>query len=182
MMLRPQERHILALVADDAAALHVAPPRVRFVKTSCGPCYEALFNRIEIDRETLALPEPLLRIVVAHEVGHATQRATMLLDLALTVLSVMALLAIPCITFATSPGADLWRVSVPGLAFVAAFFACAKLWRVHGAQRSAAFELDADMKAASICGCSSTLAALEAMAARGHISAARIDAMRERLQ
>ena len=181
MKPRAEERHVLALVADDAAALHVAPPRVRFVKASGGPCYEALFNRIEIDRATLALPEPLLRIVVAHEVGHATQRKSMLLDFAWTALAVAALLAIPCIAFATSRGADLWRVSVPGLIFVLAFFACGKLWRAHGAKRSAAFELDADAKAASICGPASALAALEAMAMRGHIDAARLDAMRARL-
>lgn len=181
MELRAEERHVLALVADDAAALHVAPPRVRFVTSSCGPCYETLLNRIEIDRDTLALPEPLLRIVVAHEVGHATQRRSMLLDFARTLASTMTLLAIPCITFATFPGEDLWRVSVPGLAFVLAFIACLKIWRARGEKRSAAFELDADAKAASIYGPASALAALEAMATRGHISAARLDAMRARL-
>jgi predicted metal-dependent hydrolase len=99
--LRVEEQHILSLVAADAAALHVTPPHVRFVTECAGPCYEALFNRIEVDRATLALPEPLLRIVVAHEVGHATQRGTMLLDFAWTVLSVMALLSIPCVVLAT---------------------------------------------------------------------------------
>ncbi|KXV06270.1 hypothetical protein CR51_12030 [Caballeronia megalochromosomata] len=179
--LRAQEQHILSLVDADAAALHVTPPRVRFVTASTGPCYEALFNRIELDRATLALPEPLLRIVVAHEVGHATQRKTMLLDFAWTVLSVTALLSIPCIVFATSSDEELWRVSVPGLGFVVAFFACGKFWRARGAKRAAAFELDADAKAASLCGPASALAALEAMAARGHIDAARLDAMRARI-
>jgi hypothetical protein len=129
---RAEEQHILSLVADDAALLHVATPRVRFVTTSSGPCYEALFNRIELDRATLALPEPLLRIVVAHEVGHATQRNSMLLDFAWTVLAAMALLSIPCIVFAISPDDDLWRTGVPGLGFVLAFFACAKIWRMSG--------------------------------------------------
>jgi hypothetical protein len=181
MKLRAEERHVLALVADDAAALRVTPPRVRFVTSSCGPCYETLLNRIEIDRETLTLPEPLLRIVVAHEVGHATQRRAMLLDFARTIGSTMTLLAIPCITFATLPGEDLWRVSVPGIAYVLAFIVCAKIGRAQGEKRSAAFELDADVKAASIYGSASALAALEAMATRRHISAARLDAMRARL-
>lgn len=176
-----EEEHVLSLVADCAVALHVRPPRVRFVRTPGGACYEALFNRIEIDRGTLALPEALLRSVVAHEVGHATQRRTMLLDFALTSLVVTALLSIPCFMFAASSDAELWRVSVPGLGFVLAFFACWKIWRVHGARRSAAFELDADAKAASICGPASALAALEAMAMRGHIDAARLDAMRARI-
>ncbi|WP_250515969.1 M48 family metalloprotease [Caballeronia sp. INDeC2] len=179
--LRVQEEHIVALVAADAAALHVTPPHVRFVKRGAGPCYEALFNRIEVDRDTLALPEPSLEIVVAHEVGHATQRRTMLLDFAWTVLSVTALLSIPCIVFATLPDEEFWRVSVPGLGFVAAYFACGRLWRIRGAKRSDAFELDADAKAASLCGAASALAALEAMATRGHIDKARLDAMRARL-
>jgi len=173
-----EERHVLSLVADDAAALHLAPPRVRFVAASAGPCYEALFNRIEIDRATLALPEPLLCIVVAHEVGHATQRRAMLIDFAWTSLCVAMLFAIPCVFFASSSDEDLWRVSVPGLGFVLAYIACWKIRRAHGASRSAALELDADAKAASICGPASALAALEAMAARGHIDAARIEAMR----
>ncbi|SAK44636.1 hypothetical protein AWB78_00531 [Caballeronia calidae] len=180
MQLRAQE-HILSLVAHDAAMLHVAPPRVRFVNTSGGPCYDALFNRIEIDRATLALPEALLHIVVAHEVGHATQRKAMLLDFARTGLCIAALLAIPCFMFATSPDEDLWRVSVPGFGFVLAFIACSKIWRAYGVKRAAAFELDADAKAASICGPESALAALEATAMRGHIDAARLEAMRSRL-
>ncbi|SAK48669.1 hypothetical protein AWB76_01233 [Caballeronia temeraria] len=179
--LGAQEQRILSLVADDAAQLHVAPPRVRFVTTSSGPCYEALFNCIELDRATLALPEPLLQIVVAHEVGHATQRKRMLLDFAWTMLSVMALLSLPCIVFATSSDEDVWRVSVPGFGFVLAFFACARLRRARDAKRAAAFELDADAKAALLCGPASALAALEAMATRGHIDAARLDAMRARL-
>ncbi|SPB13561.1 Protease HtpX [Caballeronia novacaledonica] len=178
---RAEEAHILSLVAADAAALHVAPPHVRFVTRSSGPCYEALFNRIELDRATLALPEPLLRIVVAHEVGHATQRGTMLLDFAWTVLSVTMLLSIPCIVFALSPDQELWRVSVPGFAFVVAFFVCGKIWRTRSVERSDAFELDADAKAASLCGAASALAALEAMSTRGHIDTARLDAMRARL-
>ena len=104
-----------------------------------------------------------------------------MLDFAWTVLSVTALLSIPCIVFAISSDEDVWRVSLPRLAFVAAFFACAKIWRARGAKRSAAFELDADAKAASLCGTASVLAALEAMATRGHIDAARLDAMRARL-
>lgn len=175
-----KERHVLALIATDAAALHVAPPRVRFVESCGGPCYEALFNRIEIDRETLALPESLLRIVVAHEVGHATQRATMLFDFACTLMATTALLTIPCIAFATAADVDLWHVGVPGLGFMAAFIACSKIWRAHGAKRSAALELDADAKAAAICGAAPALAALEAMATRAPISAARLHAMRAR--
>ncbi|SAK53103.1 hypothetical protein AWB79_01978 [Caballeronia hypogeia] len=178
---RAQEDHVVSLVANYAAALHVGAPRVRFVTTPFGPCYEALFNRIEIDRGTLALPDALLRIVVAHEVGHATQRKSMLLDFAWTVLCVAALVSIPCMVFATSPDEDLWRVSVPGAGFALSLIACRKGWRAHGAKRSAAFELDADAKAASICGPASALAALEAMAERGHIDAARLHAMRARL-
>ena len=106
----------------------------------------------------------------------------MLLDFAWTVLSVMALLSIPCVVFATSSDEDFWRVSVPGFGFVMAFFACGKIWRARSAKRSAAFELDADAKAASLCGAASALAALEVMAARGHIDAARLDAMRARLE
>ncbi|MCI1043379.1 M48 family metalloprotease [Caballeronia zhejiangensis] len=179
--LAAQEQRILSLVADDAALLHVATPRVRFVNTSNGPCYEALFNRIELDRATLALPEPLLRIVVAHEVGHATQRKTMLLDFAWTVLSVMMLLSVPCIVFAISSEDDLWRITFPGIGFAFTLFVCLKIWSVRAAKRAAAFELDADAKAAALCGPESALAALEAMAARGHVDAARLDAMRARL-
>ena len=175
------EDHVRLLVATDAAALHVAAPHVRFVKSSFGPCYEALFNRIEIDRGTLALPEPLLRIVVAHEVGHATQRKTMLLDFAWTTLAMAALMSIPCIMFATLRGDELWRVSAPGLGFVLAYFACWKLRRTRAAKRSAALEIDADAKAASIYGAASALRALEAMSSRGHIDAARLDALRARL-
>ncbi|SAK75827.1 hypothetical protein [Caballeronia ptereochthonis] len=179
--LPAEEDRIRSLVAADAAALRVAPPRVRFVKTSGGPCYEALSNCIEIDRSTLALPEPLLRIVIAHEVGHATQRKTMLLDFVRTALVVAALMSVPCVMFTTLPDEELWRVSVPGFGFVLAFFACWRMRRAHGAKRAAALELDADAKAASIYGATPVLQALEVMATRGHIDAARLDAMRARL-
>jgi hypothetical protein len=53
---------------------------------------------------------------------------------------------------------------------------------MRSAKRSAAFELDADAKAAALCGAASALAALEVMATRGHIDAARLDAMRARLE
>jgi Zn-dependent protease with chaperone function len=181
MNTRFAQDHVRSLIADDAAALHVAAPRVRFVATSGGPCYEALFNRIEIDRSTLALPEPLLRIVVAHEVGHATQRKAMLLDFARTALAMAALMSVPCVAFATLPDEELWRVSVPGFGFVLAFFACWRVLRARGLKRSATLELDADAKAASICGAALALQALEAMATRGYIDTARLDAMRARL-
>ncbi|BAN27871.1 hypothetical protein [Caballeronia insecticola] len=176
-----EEGHVRSLVAADAAALRVAPPRVRFVTSSGGPCYEALFNCIEIDRGTLALPEALLCIVVAHEVGHATQRRAMLFDFAWTALAMAALISIPCVLFATLSDDELWRVSMPGMGFVLAYFACWKMQRAHGAKRSAALELDADAKAASICGAAPALQALETMSLRGHIDSARLDAMRSRL-
>jgi Zn-dependent protease with chaperone function len=181
MNTRLAQARVRALIATDAAALHVAPPYVRFVTTSGGACYEALFNRIEIDPGTLALPEPLLSVVIAHEVGHATQRRTMLVEFAWSALIMTALISIPCFLFATSSDEEFWRVSTPGMGFVLAFFAFRKIWRVRAVKRAAAFELDADAKAASIHGPDSALQALEAMAARGHIDDSRLEAMRARL-
>lgn len=174
--------HVRALIAADAAVLHVAPPRVRFVTRGGGPCYEALFNRIEIDAATLALPEPLLNVVIAHEVGHATQRRTMLFDLARAMLLMAALMSVPCVLFAASPEEELWRVSAPGIGVVLALFASRRIWRTHAARRCTALELDADAKAASIHGASLALQALEVMATRGRIDTARLDAMRARLR
>lgn len=51
----------------------------------------------------------------------------------------------------------------------------------RAAKRAAAFELDADAKAAQLCGAASTLQALEAMSRCVHIEPARLDAMRARL-
>jgi Zn-dependent protease with chaperone function len=168
------EEHVRGVVQRFAATLHVRAPRVRFVRASAGPCYEALSNRIEIDEQTLSLPEPLLRIVLAHEVGHATQRRKMLLDFAWTGVGLSALIAVPCIVYAGSLEREIWRVSAPGLAFVLAFIA----YRTRARRRTAALELDADAKAAQLCGAAPTLEALEAMALRVHIEAARLDAMR----
>lgn len=96
MHAKTPEQHVYGLVAHYAHALHVKAPRVRFVRTSSGPCYEALFNRIEIDAYTLALPEPVLTLIVAHEVAHATQRGHMLLDLAWMSLGTAVLFFVPC--------------------------------------------------------------------------------------
>ncbi|WP_244285615.1 hypothetical protein [Caballeronia concitans] len=179
-IMETAEQHVSRLVANDAAALGIAPPVVRFVATNSGPCYEALFDRIEVDARTLLLPEPLLRLVIAHEVAHATQRRALLLDFAWTVLGVAALIAGPCVMFAAWPDEDLWRVSVPGAVFafvVAMFF---KAWRAHGARRAIALELDADAKAALICGARPALQALEEMTKRGIVDEIRLQAMRER--
>lgn len=107
--MEPQspEQRARRLVAGFADTLRVWRPRVRFVKASAGPCYEALFNRIETDTRTLMLPDSMLDIVLAHEVAHATQRRSMLLDLAWTGLASAALLSIPCIVFATSTDDDV---------------------------------------------------------------------------
>jgi hypothetical protein len=174
--------HARDLVARYATLLDVTPPGVRIVNASAaGPCYEALFNRIEIDTRTLALPELLLCPVLAHEVGHATQRGRMLVDFALTVLGTAALLAVPCYLFASSSEADSWRACAPGLGFTLAWLTLRRALRPRARRRAAAFELDADAKAAQLCGAARTLDALEAMAQRMDIDPARLDAMRARL-
>jgi len=176
------EQHASQLVSGYAAALGIAAPDVRVVEGNVAPCYQALFNRIEIDRRTLALPEPLLCLVVAHEVGHATQRAALLTDFAWTLFGVAALLAAPCIMFAALPADDLWRVSIPGACFVLVLASSYKAWRAHTARRAMALELDADAKAAQLCGALPALHALEAMATRGPVHAARLEALRDRLR
>jgi hypothetical protein len=183
MSAEPQspEQRARSLIAGFAQALNVKAPQVRFVAASAGPCYEALFNRIEVDARTLALPDALLCIVLAHEVAHATQRRSMLFDFAWTGLGTMALLSVPCVMFATSTDDDIWRVSIPGLGFALAWIASWKTWRPHAAKRATAFELDADAKAAQLCGVASTLNALEAMSRRVHIEPVRLAAMRARL-
>lgn len=50
------------------------------------------------------------------------------------------------------------------------------LLRSRAKKRAAAFELDADAKAAQLCGASRALQALEIMALRVHIEPARLDA------
>jgi Zn-dependent protease with chaperone function len=172
------ERHVRNLVAQYAHALGVKSPCVRFVQTSPGPCYEALFNRIEIDECTLALPEPVLSIIVAHEVAHATQRRNMMLDLAWTGIGTAALLFVPCYVFAVSSGDDLWRITAPGACFTLAWILGLRFLRSRARKRAAEFELDADAKAAQLCGPSRALHALEAMALRVYIEPARLDAMR----
>jgi Zn-dependent protease with chaperone function len=174
------ERRIRSLIEGFAVALNVKPPHVRFVEASSGPCYEALFNRIEIDERTLTLPDSVLRMVLAHEVAHATQRRSMLRDFAWTGMGATALLSIPCVAFATFSDDDLWRVSMPGLGFTFAWMAGWKLMRPHAARRAAAFELDADAKAAQLCGTACALHALLEMSKRVYIEPARIEAMRER--
>ncbi len=181
MLTNAAEQHARDLVARFAMGLRVKTPRVRFVKTSSGPCYEALFNCIEIDEQTLALPESLLCLVIAHEVGHATQRGTMLLDFVWTGLGAALLLSVPCYMFATSSEGDVWRISAPGLGFALAWFGAWKALRLRATKRAAALELDADAKAAQLCGVACAMNALEVMAQRVHIEPARFDAMRARV-
>jgi Zn-dependent protease with chaperone function len=174
-------QHARDVVTHYAAMLHVSVPSVRIVNTSAaGPCYEALANRIEIDTRTLDLPEPLLRLVLAHEVGHATQRRRLLLDLLSTCLFTTALLSLPCYLFATSSTADIWRISAPGLGFIIAWLMLRRALRPRATKRAAALELDADAKAAQLCGAACALDALETMAQRMHIEPARLEAMRVR--
>lgn len=168
------EEHVSNVVRRFADTLHVRMPGLRFVKSASGPCYEALSNRIDIDERTLNLPEPLLCIVLAHEVAHVTQRTKMLFDFALTGIGVTALIAVPCAVFAASAEREIWRISVPGLVFVLAYIA----YRRHSSQRTMKLELDADAKAAQLCGASDALQAMEAMAQRGYIEPVRLDAMR----
>ncbi|WP_244850873.1 M48 family metalloprotease [Caballeronia sp. SL2Y3] len=169
------------LVAHYAQALSIATPGVRFVETSCGPCYDALFNRIEIDSRTLALPEPALRLVLAHEVAHATQRPALLADFVLTLLGVSLIFAVPCALFASLPDAELWRVSVPGACFALVLFASRRAWRTHADARAARFELDADAKAMRLCGSQTTLDALDSMVAHGYLDATRHRALKHQL-
>jgi Zn-dependent protease with chaperone function len=176
----PEQRARL-MVQRFSAALHVRTPDVLVVKAAAGPCYEALFNRIKIDERTLALPESLLSMVLAHEVGHATQRARMLLDFFWTGLGTAALLSVPCIVFATSSGDDIWRVSAPAIGFALALLVCRNALRPRVRKRITALEIDADAKAAQLCGAASALQALEAMSQRVYIEPARLDAMRARL-
>jgi Zn-dependent protease with chaperone function len=168
------EEHIRSVVRRFADTLHVRTPELQFVKSVSGPCYEALSNRIDIDERTLNLPEPLLCIVLAHEVGHATQRRKMLLDFVLTVIAVTAWIVVPCVMLAASAEREIWRISAPGLVFVLAYIA----YRRRVSYRTMKLELDADAKAAQLCGASHALQALEAMAQRMYIEPARLDAMR----
>jgi Zn-dependent protease with chaperone function len=179
--MQPSEQRARALVERFSAALKVRTPDVHVVGRSGGPCYEALFNRIELDERTLALPDALLCIVLAHEVGHATQRASMLLDFVWTGVGTALLLSIPCIVFATSSASDVWRVGVPALGFALALFICRNTLLPRIRKRSAALELDADAKAAQLCGAATALQALEAMSRNVYIEPARLDAMRARL-
>ncbi|VXB06116.1 conserved hypothetical protein [Burkholderia sp. 8Y] len=176
-----REAHASRLVADYAAALGIAPPDVRFVQTSPGPCYEALFNRIEIDSRTLGLPEPALRLVLAHEVAHATQRAALLADFLWIVLRVTVMFSVPCILFAALPDRELWRVSIPGACFALIWVASWWAWRIRASKRAVTLELDADAKATQLCGSQATLSALEVMLMRGYIDADRFHAMQDRL-
>ncbi|WP_175946066.1 M48 family metalloprotease [Caballeronia sp. BCC1704] len=166
------------LVAHYAQALGIATPGVRFVETSCGPCYDALFNRIEIDTRTLDLPERALRLVLAHEVAHATQRAALLADFAAIVLFVSLLFAVSCALFASLPEAELWQVSIPGACLALTVIASRKAWRARADARLARLELDADAKAALLCGPQATRDALKLMVARGYVDAARLHGMR----
>ncbi|WP_244817332.1 M48 family metallopeptidase [Caballeronia sp. Lep1P3] len=173
--------HASHLVARHAAALGIAPPAVRLVTASRSPCYEALFNRIELNERTLALPEPLLSLVLAHEVGHATQRLALLADLVLTMLAVALLIAVPCVAFVFLPDDDLWRVSIPGAGFAMLAAVSWTAWRPHAAKRAIAMEIDADAKAAQVCGAQPALLALEALAMQGIVDAVRLEAMRGRV-
>ncbi|MFM0049458.1 hypothetical protein [Caballeronia grimmiae] len=178
-MEAPQQ-HVMHLVARYAAILGIAPPIVRLAASHSGPCYDPLFNRIEVDAPTLALPEPLLCLVLAHEVGHATQRTALLFDLTKTVFGVTALIAGPCIMFAAWPGEDLWRISIPGALFAILMALLFPTWRARTVQRAKALELDADAKAATLCGARIALEAMEIMAKRGRVDAIRLNVMRER--
>jgi Zn-dependent protease with chaperone function len=126
------------------------------------------------------LPEPLLCLVLAHEVGHATQRTALLFDLTKTVFGVTALIAGPCIMFAAWPGEDLWRISIPGALFAILMALLFPTWRARTVQRAKALELDADAKAATLCGARIALEAMEIMAKRGRVDATRLNVMRER--
>jgi Zn-dependent protease with chaperone function len=169
------------LVAQYAQALGIATPGVRFVETSCGPCYDALFNRIEIDSRTLGLPEPALRLVLAHEVAHATQRAALLADFVATLFGVSLMFAVPCVLFAALPDGELWRVSVPGAGFALIALASRKARRMRADARAARLERDADAKATRLCGSQATLDALNVMLTRGYIDATRLHALQHQL-
>ena len=172
------EERARRLVASYAATVHIRSPSVLITHSWDGPCYEALPHRIEIDEGTLALPDAPMCAVIAHEVGHATQRRALLLDLALTGLGLAALIAMPCLIFAMSGGDDLWRVSVPGMALLLTLVAFMRATRPRVAQRILALELDADAKAARLCGAASTICALELRSNGQCLDATRLEALR----
>lgn len=174
------EQHVRILVANFAATLRIAPPRVRFVKSSCGSCYEALFNCVEIDSDTLGLPEAPLRLVVAHEVAHATQRRALLQDFSVTSLVLALLIAVPCMMFVALPDEEFSRVTLPGLGFIFALILLAKACRPVMAKRAAELDLDADAKAAELCGTALACQAMQALAQSSRIDPARLAAMRQR--
>jgi Zn-dependent protease with chaperone function len=174
------EARARALVAHYAASVHIRPPSVLFTGNCGGPCYEALPHRIDIDEGTLALPDALMRAVIAHEVGHATQRKALLLDLGLTALAlgVLIAIAIACLLFA-APGSDeLWRVSVPGAGLLLTLAALMRAARPRVTRRILELELDADAKAARLCGAASTIRALEQRSNHTRFDTARLEALR----
>ncbi len=71
------------------------PPTLRLKKANGGDgLYDPFLHRIEINETLLTGSDEHLRVIVAHEVGHATQRQELLLEKALLIGVVIAIVAL----------------------------------------------------------------------------------------
>jgi Zn-dependent protease with chaperone function len=172
------EEEVRTLVSKFAAALRIPTPNTRLSKITKAPCYDPVFNRIELSEEFLELPDQIVMVILAHEVGHAAQRRTLLLDLLKTGLSTASLIAVTWIFLASLPPDAPWRLIVGLAVFPPTYAAYLKFASLRQTKHNLALELDADRKAAMLCGPEATLAALDCLSNYALIREDRLAALR----
>ncbi|MFM0136300.1 hypothetical protein [Caballeronia grimmiae] len=181
MNVPEKEEYVRALTRNFAAALHIREPSVRFVKISASPNYDPLRNRIELGYAILTLPSLIVRVTIAHEVGHATQRKALLLDLAADGLCKMLIIAVPWIVYGWTARDKPWDIVISATAFVLAYGTYICTARAARTKQAIALEVKADEIAAILCGSHSTLRALETLSTFSLIRPERLEAFRARL-
>ncbi|KAK45672.1 hypothetical protein BG58_16925 [Caballeronia jiangsuensis] len=176
-----EEAYIRAMTGEFAAQLHVRMPEVRFVNSSA-PCgYDPLFNRIELGHAILGLPSSIVRVIVAHEVGHAMQRKALLREMVTHGLGKGLIVAVPWLLYAWMPHQKAWDIVIPVAAFVVAYGLYVSSAPARESNHGVALQVEADRSAALLCGSEPTLRALETLSTCTRIRPERLEALRARV-
>lgn len=176
-----EEAYIRAMTSEFAAQLHVRMPEVRFVNSSAPAGYDPLFNRIELGHAIFGLPSSILGVIVAHELGHATQRNALLLEMLTHTLGKGLVFAVPSLLYAWMPHQKAWDIVIPVAVFVVAYGVYVWSAHTHESKHGVALQVEADRSAAILCGSEPTLRALETLSTCTRIRPERLEALRARL-
>lgn len=152
-----------SLVSRYAVALNIKAPQIRINNDPNGPCYQPIQHRLNMDRETLKRSDGAVAAIVAHEMGHARQRSSLLKEFALTLSTLLlAVVVLPGLV-AVLGCSGYWRPP----AFLVSMLAGRALYMRFWSDRIDYFaferEIEADEVSARFCGAAATLAALDAI-------------------